>query len=262
LRIIAVSNPKGGSGKTTTAVNLGAALAAQGMRVLIIDMDPHGSASSWLGVPESSLNVYRAIRGNADLAELVHETTAQGVHLVPSSPMLIADSSRQEAALAIGFTRAMANLRPIWEVVLIDCPPTLGYLAVAPIAVSQGVLVPVPAQVLALAGLGNLMAMAERVRDRMNPRLEIDGILACRMNGTTHGRLVVERIAKAYPDLFLRTQIRESVRLAEAPGFQLPISRYAPGSTGDDDYRTAATELIERLEGRASRDVASHPEKL
>ena len=259
MRIIAISNPKGGSGKTTTAVNLGAALAAQGSRVLIIDMDPHGSASSWLGVPETSLNVYRAIRGNAELAELVHETTAEGVHLVPSSHMLIADSSRQEAALAIGFTRAMAKLRPIWEVVLIDCPPTLGYLAVAPIAVSHGVLVPVPAQVLALAGLGDLMAMAERVRDRMNPRLEIDGILACRTNGTTHGRLVVERMGKAYPDLLLRTHVRESVKLAEAAGFRLPISRYGPGSTGDDDYRSVATELLERLAGAADR---LRPEKI
>jgi chromosome partitioning protein len=259
MRIIAICNPKGGTGKTTTAVNLGAALAAQGSRVLIIDMDPQGSASSWLGVRDSNQSVYRAIRGNATFDELVHETSAPGVVLVPSSPMLVVDSSRQEAVIAIGFMRAMESLRPNWDLVLIDCAPTLGYLAAAPIAASQGVLVPVAAQVLALSGLASLMTITERARERMNPRLEIDGILVCRANGTRHSRHVIERIGAAYPSLLMRTQIRESARLAEAPGLELPISRYAPGSTGDTDFRTAANELIERLATSVDR---RQPERL
>jgi chromosome partitioning protein len=250
MRTIAITNHKGGSAKTTTAVNLGAALAEQGRRVLIIDMDPQGSATSWLGVQNPHYSVARAIRGDADLAELVHETTAPGVQLVPSSPTLIAHASLPESDVALGFMRAMDRLLPMWDVVLVDCPPTLGYLAVAPLAACQSVLVPIEAHVLALAGLASLMTMTERVRSRLNPSLRIEGILGCRINGTTHSRLVVERIGESYPELFMRTQVRESVRLAEAPGFHLPITRYAPGSTGDEDYRSAADELVQRLEGQ------------
>ena len=140
------------------------------------------------------------------------------------------------------------QLPAIWDVVLVDCPPTLGYLAVAPLAACQGMLVPVEAHVMALAGLASLMSMMERVRGRLNAGLEIDGILCCRVNRTTHSRLVVERVRESYPGLAMRTQIRESIRLAEAPGFRLPISRYARGSTGDEDYRAAAGELLERLD--------------
>jgi chromosome partitioning protein len=250
MRTIAITNHKGGSAKTTTAVNLGAALAEQGRRVLIIDMDPQGSATSWLGVQNAHYNVARAIRGDADLAELVHETTAEGVQLVPSSPTLIANASLQESDVALGFMRAMDRLPSVWDLVLVDCPPTLGYLAVAPLAACQGVLIPVEAHVLALAGLASLMTMTERVRSRLNPGLRIEGILACRINATTHSRLVVERIGESYPGLFMHTQVRESIRLAEAPGFHLPISRYAPASTGDEDYRAAADELVQRIEGQ------------
>jgi chromosome partitioning protein len=262
MRTIAIGNPKGGSAKTTTTVNLGAAIAAQGWRVLVIDIDPQGAASSWLGATDADRNLYRAISGGVDLAELVHETTAPGVQVIPSSPMLIAISSRQEAALAIGFTRAMDRLPPTWDVVLIDCPPTLGYLAVAPLAVSNGVFIPVVAHALALAGLTNMVALTERVRERMNPGLEIVGILGCRMNGTAHSRRVVEQIRESYPDLLLGTQVRESIRLAEAPEFRVPISAYAPGGTADADYRSVAHELMERLEGPVPPPVPAVPERL
>jgi chromosome partitioning protein len=265
LRTIAVTNHKGGSAKTTTAVNLGAAFAAMGKRVLVIDLDPQGSASMWLGVSNSTDDVTRAIRGTADLAELIHETTAPGVQLVPSSPALMVNDGHQESEVALGFMRAMDRLPESWDVVLVDCPPTLGYLSVAPLAACQGVLVPVEAHVLALAGLASLMAMAERVRHGLNPGLEIDGILACRINRTSHSRLVVDEIRASYPEASLRTEIRESIRLAEAPGFRLPITRYAPGSTGEEDYLAAAGELLERFAGairepgeaRSSRSVLS-----
>jgi chromosome partitioning protein len=161
--------------------------------------------------------------------------------------------------------RAMERLPALWDLVLIDCAPTLRYLSVAPLSIAQGILIPVEAHVLDLGGLSSIMLMTERVRGGLNPALQIDGILVCRSNRTTHNRLVVERIEATYPGRTFRTQIRESTRLAEAPGFQLPISRYAPGSTGDDDYRLAADELLERLAGpveaapvaRRSRSVRS-----
>ena len=153
----------------------------------------------------------------------------------------------------------MDHLPAIWDVVLVDCPPTLGYLAVAPLAACQGLLVPVEAHVMALAGLASLMAMMERVRDRLNPGLEVDGILACRINRTNHSRLVVERLRESFPDLTMRTQVHESIRLAEAPGFHLPITRYAPGSSGDEDYRSAADELLERLEDAGEAPAYAAP---
>lgn len=248
MRTIAVTNHKGGSAKTTTTVNLGAAFAERGQRVLIIDMDPQGSASAWLGVPDAVFNVTRAIRGDAKLTELVYETTAPGVQLVPSSPTLIVNAGRGESDVALGFMRAMERLPSLWDIVLVDCAPTLGYLTVAPLAVCQGILIPVEAQALGLSGLASIVAMTERVRSGLNPGLQIDGILACRINRTTHSRLVIERIEATYPGLALRTHVRENTRLAEAPGFHLPISRYAPGSSGDNDYRAAAGELLGRLD--------------
>ena len=247
MRTIAIVNHKGGSAKTTTTVNLGAALAARGQRVLVIDLDPLGSASAWLGVPAAPFDVTRAIRGEAELTELVHETTAPGVQLVPASPSIIIDASQGETAVALGFMRAMERLPALWDLVLIDCAPTLRYLSVAPLVIAQGILIPVEAHVLDLGGLASIMIMTERIRGGLNATLQIDGILVCRSNRTTHSRQVVERIEATYPGLTFRTQIRESTRLAEAPGFQLPISRYAPGCTGDDDYRLAADELLERL---------------
>ena len=247
MRTIAIANHKGGSAKTTTTVNLGAALAARGQRVLVIDLDPLGSASAWLGVPAAQSDVTRAIRGEAELAELVHETTAPGVQLVPASPSIIIDESQGETAVALGFMRAMERLPALWDLVLIDCAPTLRYLSVAPLAIAKGILIPVEAHVLDLGGLSSIMTMTERVRVSLNPALHVDGILVCRSSRTTHGRQMIERIEATYPGLTFRTQVRESTRLVEAPGFQLPISRYAPGCTADLDYRLAADELLERL---------------
>jgi len=256
---VAITNHKGGSAKTTTTVNLGAAMAAEGQRVLIIDMDPQGSASAWLGVPDSAFDVTRAILGKAALAELVHETTAAGVHLIPSSPMLVAQSGKAEADLADGFVRAMEELPAIWDVVLVDCPPTLGHLAVAPLAACSGALIPVEAHFLALSGVSSLLTMIERVREQLNARLDVYGILACRTNATTHSRLVVDRIREAYPALCMEAQVRESVRLAEAPGFRAPITTFAPGSTGDLDYRSAARELSARLQKLAPSPKRAAP---
>ena len=249
MRVIAVLNPKGGSAKTTTAVNLSAALGALGRHVLLIDLDPQGSATSWLRIQGERRTIVRATRGQVNLAELAQETSATGVELVASSPMLVADSAAREADAARGLKRAMERLPSMWDFVFIDCPPTLGHLAVAPMAVSDGLLVPVPAHVLGLAGLADLMAILDRVRDGLNPELEIDGILMCRTNRSIHSRQVVERVRSAYPQYCMRTEVHESIRHAEAPGFRLPILLHAPNGRGDLDYRAAAAELLERLEG-------------
>jgi len=244
VRTIAVTNHKGGSAKTTTAVNLAAALGEQGRRVLVIDMDPQGSATSWLGVVNPDVGVVDAIRGGAALAHLVHETTAPGVQLVPSSTALVATDWQDETNIALGFMEAMEGLPKVWDVVLVDCPPSLGYLAIAPLAACREALVPIEAHVLAMAGLTSLIETMERIKGRLNPRLRFAGALACRVTRTAHSRAVVDRLDARLGNTLMRTQVRESVRLAEAPSFRLPITLYAPGSTGAADYRAVARELM------------------
>ena len=244
MRTIAVTNHKGGSAKTTTAVNLAAAIGEGGRRVLVIDMDPQGSASSWLGVPDPEDGVIDAIRRRAPLSQLVYETTAPGVQLVPASPELVASDRQEETDIALGFLRAMERLPAIWDVVIVDCPPSLGYLAIAPLTVCREVLLPVEAHVLAMTGITSLLETMNRIRNRLNPDLALSAVLACRVNRTSHARSVVERLDRRFPDSFMKAQVRESIRLAEAPSFQLPITLYAPDSTGAEDYRAAAAELV------------------
>ena len=244
MRTIAVAHHKGGTAKTTTTVNLAAALAEAGHRVLVIDMDPQGSASAWLGVRDPELSVINAIHGQDSLAHLVYETTAPGVQLVPASPGLVVSGPDEETDTALGFIRAMEKLPPLWDFVLVDCPPSLGYLGIAPLTVCEEVLVPVEAHVLAMAGLSSLMETIQRASTRLNPKLRVTGVLACRVNRTTHSKTVVERLARRFPESFMRTQIRENVRLAEAPSFTLPITVYAPQSSGAEDYRALAAEVV------------------
>ena len=245
MRTIAVAHHKGGTAKTTTTVNLAGALAELGHRVLVIDMDPQGSATSWLGVRDPEVSVIDAIRGRESLAHLVYETTAPGVQLIAASPGLVVSSPDEETDTALGFIKAMEELPPLWDFVLVDCPPSLGYLGIAPLTACQEVLVPVEAHVLAMSGLASLMETIGRATTRLNPKLRITGVLACRVNRTTHSRMVVERLARRFPDLFMRTQIRENVRLAEAPSFRLPVTAYAPQSSGAEDYRALAQEISE-----------------
>ena len=244
MRTIAVTNHKGGSAKTTTAVNLAAALGEDGRRVLLIDMDPQGSASSWLGVNNPDVGVVDAIRGRASLAHLVHETSAPGVQLVASSTALVATDWQDETNIALGFMDAMERLPKVWDVVLVDCPPSLGYLAIAPLAACDEALVPIEAHVLAMAGLTSLIETMTRIRGRLNSHLRLTGAVACRVNRTAHSRAVVDGLRHRLGDSFMRTQVRESTRLAEAPSFRLPITLYAPESSGAEDYRALALELM------------------
>src|SRR3990170_70633 len=244
MRTLAITNHKGGSAKTTTAVNLAAAFGELGLRVLVMDLDPQGSASAWLGVPRDDRSASDALFGRAALHVLARPTTAPGVDLVPASPGLVAADRRQETEIALGIIRAVERTPPRWDLLIVDCPPSQGYLAIAPLAVCHEVLVPVESHVLALAGLSSVIATMERVSQRLNPQLTLSAILACRVNRTTHSREVVELLRRRHGHLVLTATVRENIRLAEAPSFQLPITRYAPGSTGAPDHRTVAAELL------------------
>jgi len=258
MRTIAVTNQKGGSGKTTTAVNLAAALGEMGKRILVVDLDPQASATSWLGTTPDGRGLYDVIADRKPLERLVVAATAPGVDLVPSSPWLVGAERTltQKPGSEVLLRQAVQQLPARWDFVLVDCPPSLGYLAVSALAACREVLVTVEAHVMAMAGLAALLQTVERVHERLNPELAVSAILAVRVNRTTHSRDVVERLRKRFGDLVLTATVRENVRLAEAPSFQAPITKYAPTSIGAEDYRAVAVEFAGRRAPRPRRQPA------
>jgi chromosome partitioning protein len=259
MRTIAIANQKGGSAKTTTAVNVAAALTELRQRVCLIDLDPQGSASSWLGVPlDGGRGLLDVVTGenNVHVADLAHDTAIAGLSVVPASPWLSAAEKTSagevgaETLLRAAFTRLP---RERWDWLIVDCPPTLGFLTVSALVACRELLVPVEAHVMALAGLAALLGSVERIRERLNPALTVSAIVACRVDGRTRlAHDVVARLRERFGPLVLQTVIRESVRLAEAPSYQQPITVYAPESAGSEDYRAAARELVKR-EKRSAR---------
>lgn len=246
-RTLAVVNQKGGSGKTTTVVNLAAALGENGRRVLVVDLDPQASASSWLGVRDGGRGLLDALTGNGNLADLVHGTDVPRVSVVPSSSWLVGVEKALAAEVgAETILRTLVDRLPdSWDYVLLDCPPSLGVLTVNALAAAGEVLVPVEAHVMALKGLAQLLQTVDVVKDRLSARLEVSGIVACRVDARTrHALDVVDRLRERFGGLVFRTVIRENVRLAEAYSFAKPITVYDPRSAGAEDYRALALEVL------------------
>lgn len=249
MRVITIANQKGGVGKTTTAVNLSAAWGAMGKRVLLIDLDPQASATRWLGVEpdDGLLEVFGGDFGL--LQQLPQASSASGVECVPASPDLVGadgDLARvpyKEKRLQ----KAVEQLPSRWDFVVIDTPPALGILAFNALGAAQELIAPVEVSTMALAGLADLMATVEVVREEQNPALKISGLLLCRYDGRTRlAQEVSERLRDRFPELVLDALIRESVRLKEAWSHKQPIGQYDPGGAGDLDYKAAAIELLER----------------
>ena len=247
MRIITLSNNKGGSGKTTTTVSLASAFAERGFRVLVIDLDPQGSATRWLGGRESSLGLVEFSAGGIRVSELAKTSTARGVDLIPTATSLVPSGEKSENQAGLAIVRAFHRLPNYWDLVLVDTPPTLGYLSLAPLAASDHVVIPVEAHALAMSGVGTVMAAIERARRQVNKEVRLLGIVACRVNTTAHTREVVARLRSQFGDGVLEHTVREAIRIAEAPAFQLPITQYAPTSPVADDYRAVAAELLDRM---------------
>ena len=250
MKTVAVAMQKGGSGKTTTAVNLAAALAEKGKKVLVVDVDPQANASSWLGARDVGKGIFTCLCENGSIADILVHTETAGVDLVPSSSWLVG----AEKALAgeVGaetlLRRKLKAVAGNYDVALVDTPPTLGVLTVGALVAADLVLVPVESHVMALNGLAQLLTTVEAVRDRLNEDLALLGIVACRVDARTrHALEVVEQLRKRFPKETFRTVIRENVRLAEAPSFGQAITAYAPESAGADDYRALAREVMKRL---------------
>ncbi len=251
MRTIAVMNQKGGSGKTTSAVNLAACLGELGKRVLVLDIDAQGNASKHLGVNQDGgkglLEVFTDAR---DLAELAVTSSAPGVDIVPSSEWLSAADRilASEVGAELALRTALERLsKRAWDFVLVDCPPSLGLLVVASLTACAEVLIPVEALPYGLDGLAKIAKTIERVRERLNPSLRIAGVLPCRCDGRLRvSAEVIDGIRQHFPADIFETVIRTNVRLSEAPSHRKPITLYDRASTGATDYAAAARELLER----------------
>ncbi|MBV9455126.1 MAG: ParA family protein [Rubrobacter sp.] len=250
MRTIAVVNQKGGSGKTTTAVNLAAALGERKRRVLLLDLDPQHSATDWFGLHDGYKGIFSVFAENGNLLDIITPSSVAGVDLVPSSSWLVGVEKflAGEVGAETILHRKLATLQKSrWDYALIDCPPTLGVLTINALVAAQEVLVPVEAHVMALSGLAQLIETVELVQERLNPELRITGILPCRVDARTrHAQEVVEQLRERFEKLVYRSAIRENVRVAEAPSFSLPITLYDERSYGAADYRALAEEVIER----------------
>ena len=246
MRIIACVNQKGGSGKTTTAVNLAATLGERGKRVLLLDLDPQASATNWLGITDAGRGLLDAFGGATNLLDLVQSTPAQNVEIIGSSAWLLGVDKALAGEVAAE-TILRAKLRELpekWDYILIDCAPTLGILTVSGLTAAREILIPVEAHVMALSGLAQLLNTIAVVRERLNPELEIAGILACRVDGRTkHALEIVDQLYERFGALVYPTVIRENVRLAECPSFGQPITLYDPRSAGTLDYRALANDV-------------------
>ncbi len=247
-RIYAIANQKGGVGKTTTAVNLAACLAESGERALVVDLDPQANATSGLGETANGRSSYDLLAGHP-LADLARPTRFPNLDLVPSKPALAGATVElgREAGAERYLSEALAHAGDSYSFVFLDCPPSLGPLTVSALAAADRVLVPVQAEYYALEGLAQLVHSVNLVRSRLNPRLQLAGILLTMVDSRTRlASDVVKEVREHFGDLVFRALVPRSVRLAEAPSHGLPAIAYDPRSTGAEAYWKVAMELVER----------------
>jgi chromosome partitioning protein len=251
-RVISMCNQKGGVGKTTTTINLGAALAEYGRKVLLVDFDPQGSLSVGLGLNphQMDLTVYNLLmERDIALEDVVVPSGVPGMDLLPSNIDLSAAEVQlvHEVAREQTLQRVLAPAIASYDVILIDCQPSLGLLTVNALTASDGVIVPLECEYFALRGVALLKTTIDKVRERLNPKLEIEGVLGTMYDGRTlHGREVMERLVEAWGDTVFHTVIRRTVKFSDSTVAGEPITTYASSSTGAESYRQLAKEVLAR----------------
>lgn len=257
-RVLCVANQKGGVGKTTTAVSLAAALAERGCRILLVDLDPQANATSGLGLQAraGTPSVYDVLVDEVPVEDAIQATAVPGLWVLPAN----LDLAGAEIELVTAFSReqklrrALEPVRQHVDVVLVDCPPSLGLLTVNALTAADGVLVPIQCEYFALEGLGALNRNVDLIRAQLNPGLEIVGLVLTMLDARTRlSQQVVDEVRSHFGDLVFTTRIPRSVRLAEAPGFGQPITTFDPTSRGALAYGRLAVEVLDRLGAAAAR---------
>ncbi len=251
-RVLALCNQKGGVGKTTTTINLGAALAGFGRKVLLVDFDPQGALSVGLGISPGQLDrtVYTLLMDRTvGLDDILLKTPVAGMDLVPSNidlsaaeVQLVGEVAREQTLL-----RALAPAVPDYDFILIDCQPSLGLLTVNALTAANAVIIPLECEYFALRGVALLMQTIEKVRERLNPQLEVDGVLATMYDARTlHSREVLARVVEVFGDTVYHSVINRTIRFPETTVVGRPITDYAPSSPGALAYRSLAQEVLAR----------------
>ena len=247
-RIIAVTNQKGGVGKTTTSVNLSACIAAEGKRVLLIDIDPQGNATSGLGQSgKGEYSVYDVLIGDAAVRDAIIKTGVAELDLLPATISLagaeieLVDIPKREQLLK----SALGAVGADYDYIMMDCPPSLGLLTLNALTAADSILIPIQCEYYALEGVGQLMNTLNLVRKRLNPGLEVEGVVLTMLDGRTNlGLQVVQEVKKYFRDRVFTTIVPRNVRLSEAPSHGLPIHLYDPKCQGTMAYTELAKELI------------------
>jgi chromosome partitioning protein len=252
-KIIAIANQKGGVGKTTTTINLGAYLADSKKRVLVVDLDPQGNTSSGLGISRDKLSgdLYDVLLEGVDPQAVTRPTAVDGLSVLPASPVLAA-AEVELVAMPQRESKLKTALEKLdYDYIIIDCPPSLGILTVNGLVAANELIIPVQAEFYALEGLGHLVQTVQRVRKGLNPDLRLMGVLVTMHNGrTTLSTQVHEEVKRHFPDTTFDTVIPRNVRLAEAPSFGKTIMHYDRWSKGARSYKALAREVEQRTKVR------------